>query len=71
MRKGQALILIPTAHSRTRDESCRRARIAQISFSFSGGFWPVNLPLFHGTRDGPVSIDVLMTISFPLKGDPV
>jgi uncharacterized protein YhfF len=37
----------------------------------SGGFWPVNLPLFHGTRDGPVSVGVLMTISFPLKGDPV
>ncbi|CAB3810353.1 hypothetical protein LMG28614_07255 [Paraburkholderia ultramafica] len=59
------------ARSRTRDESCRRTRIAQISFSFSGGFWPVNLPLFHGTRVGTVSTDVLMTISFQLKGDPV
>lgn len=43
----------------------------QISFSFSGGFCPVNLPLFHGTRDGPVPVDVLMTISFQLKGDSV
>src|SRR5436190_19109637 len=23
--------------------------MAQISFSFSGGFWPISLPLFHGT----------------------
>src|ERR1700738_1244451 len=50
------------ARPRTRDESCRRTRIAQISLSFSGGFWPVNLPLFHGTRDGHVSVNVLMTI---------
>ena len=28
--------------------SCSRIRIAQISFSFSGGFWPSSLPLFHG-----------------------
>src|SRR5438093_11748105 len=23
--------------------------MAQISFSFSGGFWPISFPLFHGT----------------------
>jgi hypothetical protein len=34
-----------------------------------GGFSPVNLPLFHGTRDGPVPIDVLMRISFQSQGD--
>src|SRR5438093_13185921 len=28
--------------------SCNRIRIAQISFSFNGGFWPSSLPLFHG-----------------------
>jgi hypothetical protein len=46
-------------------------RIAQISFSFNGGFWPVNLPLFHGTRHEPVPVDVFITISFQLKGVPV
>src|SRR6266513_2082913 len=23
--------------------------MAQISFSFNGGFWPISFPLFHGT----------------------
>lgn len=59
------------ARSRTRDDSCRCTRIAQISLSFSGGFCQVSFPLFHGTRDRPVLLSVLMTISFRLKGDPV
>jgi len=28
----------------------RRTRIAQISLSFSGAFWPTIFPLFHGSR---------------------
>src|SRR5437773_6018493 len=36
------------ASSRVRRSSCSRIRMAQISFSFSGGFWPSSLPLFHG-----------------------
>jgi hypothetical protein len=31
----------------------------------------VNLPLFHDTRDEPVPVDGLMTISIRLKGNPV
>ena len=52
------------ARSRTRDESCRRTRIAQISLSFSGGLWPVNLRVLHSTRDEPVLANVFRTISF-------
>jgi hypothetical protein len=38
-----------SARSRVRPSSCRRVRSVQISFSFSGGFCPVSLPLFQGT----------------------
>lgn len=56
------------ARSRVRAESCRRIRMAQISFSFNGGFCPVNLPLFHGTRPGALIAVVSMTFSFRMKG---
>ncbi|MGA7813256.1 hypothetical protein, partial [Caballeronia sp.] len=42
--------------------------MAQISFSFNGGFCPVNLPLFHGTRPGVLIAVVSMTFSFRMKG---
>jgi hypothetical protein len=41
------------ANSRALDNICSLVRIAQISRSFNGGFWPVSLPLFHGARRGP------------------
>jgi hypothetical protein len=31
---------------------CRWMRVAQMSFSFSGGFYPISLPLFQGSRIG-------------------
>jgi hypothetical protein len=33
--------------------------MAQISFSFSGGFWPISFPLFHGTARPSVLETVL------------
>ena len=33
--------------------------MAQISFSFSGGFWPISFPLFHGTAR---SLDLEMAL---------
>ena len=41
-------------------------RIAQISFSFSGGFWPRTFPLFHGIacHSDFVSVSVSMNNSF-------
>jgi hypothetical protein len=41
------------------------------SLSFSGGFCPVNLSLFHGTRGTLLIIAASMTISFQGKGDSV
>lgn len=46
-------------------------RIAQISLNFGGGFCPVSLPLFHGTRRPTVTFSDSMTISFGVKGDSV
>jgi hypothetical protein len=34
--------------------------MAEISFSFSGGFWPSNLPLFHGIARPTVVVVVSM-----------
>jgi hypothetical protein len=34
------------------------------SFSFSGGFWPSSLPLFHGVTRPVVFVDVSMSRSF-------
>src|SRR5438552_14438881 len=34
--------------------------MAQISFSFSGGFWPSSLPLFHGAARLSVLVAVSM-----------
>jgi hypothetical protein len=42
------------ASSRRRSASCRRMRIAQISLSLRGVFWPMSLPLFQGGRRVPV-----------------
>jgi len=47
-----------------RRSSCSRIRMAQISFSFGGGFWPSNLPLFHGTARPSVFLPVSMNGSF-------
>src|SRR5207249_8375035 len=52
------------ASSRVRWSSCNRIRIAQISFSFSGGFWPSSLPLFHGVTHPVVFVDASMSRSF-------
>src|SRR6202011_266931 len=37
--------------------------MAQISFSFSGGFWPSSLPLFHGVTRPLVFVAVSMSRS--------
>lgn len=59
------------ARSRTRAESWRRMRMAQISLSLSGGFWPMSLPLFQGILAALPSLVTFMTISFHVKGEPV
>src|ERR1700680_4206211 len=38
--------------------------MAQIFFSFSGGFWPTSLPLFHGVTRPLVFVAVSMSRSF-------
>jgi hypothetical protein len=38
------------ARSRRRPSNWRRTRIVQTSLDFSGRFWPISLPLFHGAR---------------------
>jgi hypothetical protein len=53
------------------EDICRLLRIAQICGSFSVGFCPVNLPLFHGTLDAAEPFSVSMTISIQSKGDTV
>jgi hypothetical protein len=49
-------------------------RIAQISLSFSGGFWPSSFPLFHGIARRVVLVTVSMNGSSvegrDLHGDP-
>jgi hypothetical protein len=57
------------ANSRALEDICSLVRIAHISRSFNGGFWPVSLPLFHGTRRAPEEVSVSMTISSSTKGD--
>src|SRR5450755_2376722 len=37
--------------------------MAQISFSFSGGFWPSSLPLFHGTAR-PSGLGAVIVMAF-------
>jgi hypothetical protein len=39
------------AKSRVRCAAFKVMRIAQTSFSLSGGFWPMILPLFQGARE--------------------
>jgi hypothetical protein len=41
--------------------------MAQISFNFSGGFWPSNLPLFQGTARASVLVTVSMKVSFAVE----
>jgi hypothetical protein len=57
------------ANSRALDDICSLVRIAQISRSFSGGFWPVSLPLFRGTRRAPEELSVSTTISSSTTGN--
>lgn len=57
LSKSQARSLLSiarlnNARSRCRLSICRRIRIVHISRSFSGGFCPTSLPLFHGTCFG-------------------
>ena len=40
------------AKSRVRPSICNRVRIDQTCFGRSGGFWPMSLPLFQGSRRG-------------------
>ena len=53
-----------SASSRVRWSSCSRIRMAQISFSFNGGFWPSSLPLFHGIARPAVVVTVSMNSSY-------
>jgi len=47
---------LSSAKSRAFSASWSLIRIAQISLSFSGAFWPTSLPLFQGTDDLEISI---------------
>src|SRR5437899_11959811 len=40
-----------------------------LSFSFSGGFWPSSLPLFHGTTCPSVFVSASMSRSFVVGGE--
>ena len=43
---------IDIAKSRVRPSICNRVRIDQTCFGRNGGFWPLILPLFQGSRRG-------------------
>src|SRR5271157_362343 len=49
--------------------------MAQISFSFSGGFWPISFPLFHGTARSLAMETVLVSAyvngSFVVERSPI
>src|SRR5271156_2389218 len=49
--------------------------MAQISFSFSGGFWPISFPLFHGTARSlafeTVLVAAYMNGSFLVERSPI
>src|SRR5271169_833379 len=49
--------------------------MAQISFSFSGGFWPISFPLFHGTARSlaleTVLVSAYMNGSFLVERSPI
>src|SRR5277367_5481957 len=49
--------------------------MAQISFSFSGGFWPISFPLFHGTARSlaleTVLVSAYMNGSFVVERSPI
>jgi hypothetical protein len=51
------------ASSRHRLATCKRTRIAQISLSLNGVFWPTSLPLFQGSR--VVVVNALVSIIGP------
>src|SRR4030095_5183357 len=48
--------------------------MAQISFSFSGGFWPISFPLFHGIARPSaletVLVSAYMNGSFVVEKEP-
>src|SRR5690554_6922205 len=63
LTKSQARSLLSiassnSAKSRVLSASCSLTRMAQISLSRSGAFWPTSLPLFHGSR--VVVVEVFM-----------
>jgi hypothetical protein len=37
--------------------------MAQIPFSFSGGFWPISFPLFHGTAR-PSALETVLVSAY-------
>ena len=41
-------------------------RIAQISFSLNGAFWPTSLPLFHGSGWGQIAASSIVNSSKPV-----
>src|SRR5476651_1800304 len=57
------------ARSRTRPSICSLVRIAQTCFGRSGGFAPVSLPLFQGTRLGDIEAAITSSCISILLGD--
>lgn len=47
-RSLESIARLNSARSQTLLRSCSRTRIAQMSLSFSGAFWPTSFPLFQG-----------------------
>lgn len=61
---GPLMARLKRASSRAPLAICSQIRIALIYFSFSGGFCPINLPLFQGTWDSRRCVCVSMAGSF-------
>lgn len=49
-RSVESIARLNSARSRTFLRSCRRTRIAQMTLSLSGAFWPTSFPLFQAGR---------------------
>lgn len=58
------MILAATRSSWAFPVSWSLNRIALISLSFSGAFWPTSLPLFQGADDLEISLCEFMRVSF-------
>src|SRR5450631_4936678 len=58
-----------SASSLRRPASCKRTRIAQISFSLNGAFWPTSLPLFQGSRGAHTFDKCSMVVSRCLRNN--